>query len=209
MIKKWLLILIFFALVSSYAYAGDVHYLDFKNNKVNILTMSERDAARFNFTVREYYTPYIKDRKENIEFEEFEREQVFMLRGTREKEASVKNNVTNTTSFIKIKLADVTTFIWGAEIPQYATLAQRTSLQLDFDMDRVTDMEIRALDFDKNTNNVTFEFVVADKSDANYRPILYTNRTKTSDIGNKPSSTMNIFGYIKNILKKAYASWEI
>lgn len=206
--KKWLLILLFFALISS-AYAGDVHYLDFKNNEVNILTMSERDIARFNFNVREYYTPYIKDGKENIEFEESEKEQVFMLRGVREKEARVKNNITNITSFVTVKLADVTTFIWGAETPQYATLVQRASLQLDFDMDRVTDIEIRVLDFDKETNNVTFEFLVADKSNANYRPIVYINKTKTIDIGNEPGGNMHIFDYAKNILNKAYVNWEI
>ncbi len=35
--KRWFLFLIFLLSIS-YAYAGDVHYIDFKNNNVNILT---------------------------------------------------------------------------------------------------------------------------------------------------------------------------
>src|SRR3989338_4325000 len=82
--KKLILIFIVLLYLASYASAGDTHYLDFEGKKVIILTMAEGDAARFMFNVREYFTPTIKDGKENIEFREKEEEQVFMLREVKE-----------------------------------------------------------------------------------------------------------------------------
>ena len=107
-------------------------------------------------------------------------------------------------------LADVTFFIEGAETPQYATLMKKTSLKMDFDRDSVNDMEIRVLDFAEDSDNVTFEFVVSDKINAEYKPTHFVNRTDTnSNINSSSGNNLDIIGYLRNIANKSYKNWEI
>ena len=189
--KKLILILAVIRSLSSYVSAGDTHYLDFSDDNIIILTMAEGDAARFMFNVREYFTPTIKEGKENIEFREKEAEQVFMLRAVKKSKSG-------------LNLADVTVFISDAPSPYYTSLNKKTKVQLDFDLDSVDDLEIRVLDFNE-PNNATFEFIVLDKRNADYKPTKYANKLKKYGLLGITGSSAGIdsikasFGRLKKI----------
>lgn len=181
-VKMLILICLLLSLLAAMAYAGEIHSnLDFTNNPVNIITMAERDAVKFMFPVRDYKQPYIKEGKEYLEFVINNKEQIFMLRGIRDKNGT--------------KLADVTMFIEGADTPQYATLTKKIAMLLDFDRDGVQDLKINVLDFDEDLSNVTFEFAVIEKGNKpNYRPTVFVNNTNDNGPGSatKGATIMDI-----------------
>lgn len=176
--RKELLLIIALILLClcSYAYAGDMHYLNFDDSNIITLTMAERDVARFNFMTRTYYEPYVEGGKERLEWIEEEDEQAFMLRDVRERQYMNET----------FDVADITLFVEDAETPQYNTMVGNTVLNIDFDRDRVNDMEVRLIGVDDDSGNATFEFRAADKTNAVYKPMEFVSR---SGIGNKTTKT--------------------
>ncbi len=175
--KKLILLLLVVLLSANYVLAGGVHYLDFSSKNVAILTMSERDAAKFMFPVREYFKPEIIGGKEQIKFREKEEEQIFMLRNTRQDNAGIEK-------------ADVTAFVSDAPTPYYTTLNRKAKLQLDFELDRVPDMEIRLLGVDGK--NATFEFIILDNGNADYRPTKYADEDENSGMAGMTSGAASL-----------------
>ncbi len=125
--KLSLLICIVFVLISI-ASAGVIYDVDFAEGPTHIITLNERDVVRFNFSVREYenrtFSTLEEKRKSEYNLEDIE--QKLMIREVNKKNGWVS----------------LTLFIYGAETPQYFTLAKGNMIKVDFERDNIDDLII-------------------------------------------------------------------
>ena len=125
--KIWFLVLILL-LVSSVS-AGVIYDIDFSENPTQIVILNENDIVRFDFPVRQYENKAFStlEEKRNSKYELNELEQGLLVREVNEK--------SNSTA--------LTLFIYGAETPQYFTLAKDNMIKVDFERDNIDDLLIR------------------------------------------------------------------
>ena len=123
------LLLLWIILLVSNASAGIIYDIDFSENPTHIVILNEKDSVRFDFPVRQYENKTFStlEEKRNSKYELNELEQKLTVREVNEK--------SNSTA--------LTLFIYGAETPQYFTLAKDNMIKVDFERDNIDNLLIR------------------------------------------------------------------
>ncbi len=123
------LLLVWILLLVSTVSAGVIYDIDFSENPTQIVILNENDIVRFDFPVRQYENKTFSslEEKRNSKYELKKLEQKLMVRDVNEKGNSTA----------------LTLFIYGAETPQYFTLAKDNMIKIDFERDNIDDLIIR------------------------------------------------------------------
>lgn len=176
------MVIIIFSLffLASFVYGAKLNVIDFSKDSEQIVVMNERDAVKFNFTVRDYHKPVINsDGNEEILFDKLTNEEIIKL----EKVGTDR--------------VDLTIFIEGAETPQYVTLANNTQMKLDFERDFIDDLSIGLVSI--KDKQVSLVFNVLDRTgNPDLRIIGKRKGWYAEEAVNETSSGTNVPSWYEN-----------
>jgi len=167
--KKIILLIVILLLSISGVSAGAIYDIDFSKALTHVVILEERDLVRFDYPIRVYvggpFSTLEEKRNSPYELEEFE--QKLMVRNVN----PIKESL------------DLTLFIYGAETPQYFTLARNNLVRVDFERDNIDDLALELYKIEDNKTAIIMQKINVLNKEVKKEVNLW-NKIKNFDIKN-------------------------